>query len=263
MNWYYVEAGQQAGPVDEAQLAELFRSGRIQNDTLVWRDGMANWEPYSTTISPPTATQAAPPLATPAPPVAAPLGGEVTSEAVCIECGRIFNIDDMIKHGSGHVCASCKPIFMQKLHEGATINTGEVRYAGFWIRFGAKFIDSLILRFIGLPVSLAINLAAPTNSQPATAIIVSLVGLAVLLFLIIGYEVFFLVKYGATPGKMACKIKVISADGGPVSVGKAFGRFFSEILSRLTCFIGYIIAAFDDEKRALHDRICATRVVYK
>jgi hypothetical protein len=31
----------------------------------------------------------------------------------------------------------------------------------------------------------------------------------------------------------------------------------------MTCFIGYIIAAFDNEKRALHDHICTTRVVYK
>jgi hypothetical protein len=29
MNWYYVEAGQQAGPVDEAQLPELIRTGRL------------------------------------------------------------------------------------------------------------------------------------------------------------------------------------------------------------------------------------------
>jgi len=35
MNWYYVDAGQQAGPVDDAQLEELLRSGKIQSDTLV------------------------------------------------------------------------------------------------------------------------------------------------------------------------------------------------------------------------------------
>ena len=41
MNWYYVEAGQQAGPVDDAQLQELLGSGKIQQETLVWREGMA------------------------------------------------------------------------------------------------------------------------------------------------------------------------------------------------------------------------------
>src|SRR5260370_28785642 len=47
MNWYYVDAGQQAGPISEAELATLAGSGKIQPDTLVWRDGMAAWLPYS------------------------------------------------------------------------------------------------------------------------------------------------------------------------------------------------------------------------
>ena len=42
MDWYYVDAGQQAGPVNDAQLAALASSGTILNDTLVWREGMAN-----------------------------------------------------------------------------------------------------------------------------------------------------------------------------------------------------------------------------
>jgi hypothetical protein len=31
----------------------------------------------------------------------------------------------------------------------------------------------------------------------------------------------------------------------------------------LACSIGFIMAGFDDEKRALHDRMCDTRVVFK
>jgi uncharacterized RDD family membrane protein YckC len=68
-------------------------------------------------------------------------------------------------------------------------------------------------------------------------------------------------KYGATVGKMACKIKVITADGQPVSYARAFGRYFAKVLSSLTLLIGFIIAAFDSEKRSLHDHICNTRVV--
>src|SRR5712691_11820114 len=47
MNWYYVDAGQQAGPISEDDLATLAGSGKIQPDTLVWREGMATWLPYS------------------------------------------------------------------------------------------------------------------------------------------------------------------------------------------------------------------------
>ena len=63
---------------------------------------------------------------------------------------------------------------------------------------------------------------------------------------------------------MACKIKVVTADGGRVSYARAFGRYFAKMLSAFTCMIGYIIAVFDNpQKRALHDHICNTRVVYK
>ena len=85
----------------------------------------------------------------------------------------------------------------------------------------------------------------------------------VLYIISFGYEVFFIGKFGATPGKMACSIKVINADGSKVSYLKALGRVFAYFLSGLILGIGYIMAAFDDEKRALHDRICNTRVILK
>jgi uncharacterized RDD family membrane protein YckC len=77
------------------------------------------------------------------------------------------------------------------------------------------------------------------------------------------YASFFIGKFAATPGKMICGLKVVMGDGTRVSYGRAIGRYFAEWLSGLTMGIGYIMAAFDDEKRALHDRICDTRVVKK
>ena len=57
---------------------------------------------------------------------------------------------------------------------------------------------------------------------------------------------------------------MIRVDGGRITAGLAIGRYFAKNwLNLFTLLIGYIIAAFDDEKRALHDRICDTRVVYK
>ena len=43
-------------------------------------------------------------------------------QARCNECGQLFAANDMIRHGSLHVCAACKPRFMQKLSEGAKAN---------------------------------------------------------------------------------------------------------------------------------------------
>jgi hypothetical protein len=45
MNWYYDQGGQRQGPVQEAELDRLLASGAINQNTLVWCEGMANWTP--------------------------------------------------------------------------------------------------------------------------------------------------------------------------------------------------------------------------
>jgi uncharacterized RDD family membrane protein YckC len=75
------------------------------------------------------------------------------------------------------------------------------------------------------------------------------------------YEIFMIGKYGATWGKMAVKIKVVAPDGGRISYGRSTGRYFAKILSAMILYIGFLMAIWDKEKRALHDQICQTRVI--
>lgn len=85
------------------------------------------------------------------------------------------------------------------------------------------------------------------------------------------YEVGMLKSYGATLGKMACGLKVVRADGSELGWGVCFGRFFMwnvvtsgiPYLSLILILITTIVAGTDAEKRAIHDRVCGTRVVYK
>ena len=60
MNWYYSDSGAQKGPVDEATLAALVRQGVVTPDTLVWHDGMPDWQPLSA-AAPHLAPQVVPP----------------------------------------------------------------------------------------------------------------------------------------------------------------------------------------------------------
>ena len=83
------------------------------------------------------------------------------------------------------------------------------------------------------------------------------------LVIVVGYYTFLVGKYGATLGKMATKLRVVNPDGSPVGYGKACGRYFAQILSGMICLIGYLMVIWDPERRALHDRICATRVIRK
>ena len=195
-------------------------------------------------------------------------------QAVCAECGGVFNVQDMIAYGGIHVCAGCKPVFMQKLAEGVRVSTGPYpnaqNYAGFWIRVGAKLIDGVVLALplvVLFAVGFVMFLAPKGKAEPQFA--VALLPLFQLLLqfgylaIKVGYDIFFVGKYGATLGKMACGLRVVTAEGGKVSYGRATGRAFAEILSGMICDIGYLIVAFDDQKRGLHDHICNTRVIYK
>lgn len=64
-NWYYYEAGQQAGPISEARLRDLLTDGTLAPNTPVWSSGMDNWQPASRVFGADTASNTAVP---PAPP---------------------------------------------------------------------------------------------------------------------------------------------------------------------------------------------------
>ena len=269
MNWYYVSQGQQAGPVTQEELLALVREGKISEETLVWREGMPNWTAFHQANIPTTLPNTPPPPFQP-PPAPNP------NEALCVECGKIVPIEETIQYGNVRVCAACKPVFLQKLAEGAKINATagavELHYAGFWIRFAAKFIDGLIL---GIPLWVIMFIVMGTTgafSEPGNrgtepnAVSTVLILLLELGFMVVhvGYQIFFLGKYGATPGKMLCKLQVVLSDGTRFGYGLATGRTFAEMLSGMVCYIGYLMVPFDNpQKRALHDHICNTRVVHK
>lgn len=65
----------------------------------------------------------------------------------------------------------------------------------------------------------------------------------------------------ATLGKQIMGIKVVSKEGGRITVGQSIIRSLSKIISAIILLIGFIIAAFSDKKQALHDIIASTYVV--
>jgi uncharacterized RDD family membrane protein YckC len=60
---------------------------------------------------------------------------------------------------------------------------------------------------------------------------------------------------------MACRLKIVESEGGKVTYARAVGRHFAKYISMITLYIGFLMAAFDEQKRSLHDRICDTRVI--
>lgn len=242
MEWYYLDGDSRLGPVPRQQLDVLAAEGTINDSTLVWHEGKEDWVPYGNADS---ESSSPPPGAS----------GQVS----CAECGQSFSLDDVIEYRGLHVCGPCKPVFLQRVKEGGALPS-EVVYGGFWIRFAAKFIDGIITGLFTTVVMLPAG-AFATSEDIGVIIAVFLVYYAIALAIPLIYTTFLVGKYGATLGKMAAGLRVVRPDGEPLTYLRAFGRYFAEMVSAFTFMIGYIMAAFDDEKRALHDRISDTRVI--
>jgi uncharacterized RDD family membrane protein YckC len=189
--------------------------------------------------------------------------GPQANRLYCTECGSAFASDDLVRFGTSLVCANCKPRLLQQLKEGALPASG-VEYGGFWRRFVAILIDGIIIAIFTFPITLLLGQRAiiPHQNQPPT-ISFGYIGASYLISLLANcaYFTYFVSQKGATPGKMLLNLKVVTANGDRLTVARSAGRFFAYILSGLIFCIGYIMAGFDSQKRALHDYICSTRVI--
>lgn len=206
----------------------------------------------------------------------------VQAVLICSQCGRTFAPSDLVQIAGNWVCAECKPAFLSRvMASGAAGASPQARrYGGFWMRFVARFIDGLVLGVPGMILAAVFipNLiraaarTAPGNNPPFAAFAVFGITFYVVFFFVSGcYEILLLKYHSATLGKMACGLKVIRSDGRSLDWGVCFGRFFMwnvvtsgiPYLNGILMPVSGIMAGVDAEKRALHDRVCDTRVVYK
>lgn len=248
--WYYAEGATPKGPLSEAEFQRAVQAGAIGSATMVWRPGWADWKPYGEVGE----SSAAPAAATDA--------------TVCDECGAQVPASDLTVIGDRTVCARCKPALVQRLMERGEAASA-LHFGGFWLRFAASIIDSVVvsIAYYAVYIPVMLGLGAPLRPQPGdNASVARFFGLtlAMAVFSIVlqaGYEIWMVGRFRATVGKMACRLQVVQPDGGRVSYARAAGRHFAKYISSFTLGIGYLLAGFDREKRALHDMICDTRVI--
>jgi uncharacterized RDD family membrane protein YckC len=235
MEWYYVQGSDQVGPVSNADLAKLARAGDISGETLVWREGLENWIAYEGTVPQAPARPEAPKL-------------------------KLASNSD-VSAGSGAQPLDDAPRDLTQPEKQAV---DFMSYGGFWIRFAAKLLDSIIVLAVNGGIAAGAGLATAGLMQvlgDSFGHIIAFIPAAMSLMFCLFYYIYLVGKYGATWGKMICRMKIVRSDASPIGYGRALGRIFAEILSVFFLGIGYIMAAFDSEKRSLHDRICDTRVV--
>lgn len=198
------------------------------------------------------------------------------ADLACSQCGRMFAHSDLVQVAGNWVCGDCKPAFLSRVMAGGPGATSPLgwHYGGFWMRFGARFIDSFVLMtpILILAAVLVPNLLRVRGDASNPVLAAFPLMLFLILFLAVTfYEVFMLRYCGATFGKMACGLRVVRSDGRSLGWGVSVGRFFMwyvvtgsiPYLNAVLMPISGIMTGVDKEKRSLHDRVCDTRVIYK
>ncbi|MDL5367905.1 RDD family protein [Xanthomonas sp. NCPPB 2654] len=260
--WYYADAAQQRhGPMPADELQQRFQRGEVGLTTLVWRDGLSEWHPLADFVDELGLTQApaALPPSDPAEAPPAPPAQALPAAWTSPDTGAAVHSP----YAAPAATLGEEPRF---------VAGGEVVQAGFWKRTAAYLIDGMLVGMVAQVIQFAIMLAffgfsslggSPDFSTPGGIIMLVLVYLVPLAMSALYFGLFHASTKQATLGKMAVGIKVVRTDGSRISVGRGIGRYFGFLLSSLTIFIGFLMAAFTERKQALHDMLCDTLVVDK
>src|SRR5688572_14356959 len=129
-------------------------------------------------------------------------------------------------------------------------------YAGFWKRLAATLLDFLILLVPMLLLGIVVALVTGPKSTATAA--ADLSTLAVLWLYFAGMESS---RAQATLGKIAFGIRVVDLNGERISFLRATARLLAKILSALSLFVGFLMAAVPRRKQALHDIVAGCLVV--
>ncbi len=172
----------------------------------------------------------------------------------CPACG--------VRQAPADTCTSCGLIFARYQAAQATTPGGLAARpkAGFWLRLVALLIDGFLVFLMQVVFSVLLALTGSDSFVPhgSVAILIQLFSTILSGF----YWIFFTGYCGQTPGKMLLRIQVVRANGENIGYGKAFYReVVGKFISGIILCIGYLMAAFDDQKQALHDRMASTYVV--
>lgn len=270
MNWYYLDQGQQRGPVSDEEFPGLVQSGVIRPDTYLWCEGMAEWKTYGqlTAAPAPAGASAATVPQAAADPASSGLrlrhdesaAPAAEREATCSQCGAAALVSQLLTVGASQLCPKCQASHRRLSFSGPDRPR---EYAPPLVRLAAYILDWAICGGVaGVIVVGAILVLKQVKPDPAVATLSFLGVLAGLLLWILNYFVGKIAREGATPMMKALGIKVTRADGGAVGGGRAFGRLLMiGLVTQFTFGLGHVVAFFDKERRALHDMVCGTVVI--
>jgi uncharacterized RDD family membrane protein YckC len=262
IQWYYADQQRQRhGPVEGQDIRALYQRGQLTDQTLVWREGMGEWQSLGSVAGELELHQ-----------VAAPVIGGIDLRA---DISAIENGTAPMPGTAGGIHSPYAATGSFAGAGNAAVHGHDIVHAGLWRRVAASILDGFVTSILSyivlIPLMLVfgIGLGSLVGGESAGSVF----------FMIIQYGISIAIPaayFGwmhssssqASLGKMAVGIKVCRTDGDTMSFGRAIGRYFAYTLFALfTCGLGVLISglmvAFSQRKQALHDMICDTLVVDK
>ena len=156
--------------------------------------------------------------------------------------------------------------------------SGRYVLAGWWARVGAHLIDSIIIGVAAIIILVifgaifSAGFLAGNETGTGAVIVGLLLGVLAVAIAAFLYAPLMMSRTdGKTLGRMALGIRVMRADGGPMTFGFAMLRevvikwlifgLLGSITAGIAPLIDVLWPLWDDENRALHDFMVNTRVV--
>ena len=138
--------------------------------------------------------------------------------------------------------------------------------AGFWVRFAAYLVDSLIvgagLLLFRIPIGIS-SLMSPGNLLVMDVIFQYSIADILLYLLKVSYFILLTYFTGATLGKRLFQIRVYSEEDRKLTLFEVvFRETVGRFLSALFLQVGYLMVGIQKEKRGLHDLLSDTEVLY-
>ena len=195
----------------------------------------------------------------------------------CSKCGAQMTDGAAFCTACGQAFSTVAPVRSPLLRTPAALPVPQLPHAGFWLRFLAYLIESVVIAlgvvFVMVPLIFLTGLGAllgriHPEEELGDAGFFLIIGL-IFLFATVSLAVTWLYhawmessEWQATVGKKALGLVVTDMAGHRVSFGRATGRHFAKIVTNMVpAFIGYIMAGFTEKKQALHDMLAGCLIL--
>ena len=191
----------------------------------------------------------------------------IAATLFCASCGTSIP-------QAGQFCPSCGQPAVRAPARGAfPMPRAETRYGGFWQRFGARFLDGIIVVALALIPAIIVGVLVYQAAYPSDQLFVSdqqaanaetagtwagwgVYMLVSVMYFLIGWST------GGTWGLRAFGLRLVNtATGGAPGLGSALARLIVQYISAIPLYLGFLWMLWDDKKQTWHDKVAGTIVV--